>query len=86
VTFRYKSADEDGSRPLQYGLIAEDVAELFPELVVYGAQGEPETVSYHHLSTLLLNEFQKQQQIVQAQEIRITELEKKLAALSPPRE
>jgi hypothetical protein len=59
VTFRYKRAHTDGSKPLQYGLIAEEVAEVFPELVVFDAEGRPETVRYHWLSSLLLNEFQK---------------------------
>ena len=54
VTFRYKEAYDDGSKPMQYGLIAEEVAEVFPELVVYGKDGKPETVSYHLLATLLL--------------------------------
>ncbi len=35
VTFRYKEADDEGSKPIQFGLIAEEVAESFPELVVY---------------------------------------------------
>ncbi|MGE0858888.1 MAG: tail fiber domain-containing protein [Gammaproteobacteria bacterium] len=60
VTFRYKAAEADGSRPLQYGLIAEEVAEVFPELVAHDAQGEVESVAYQTLSVLLLNEFQKQ--------------------------
>lgn len=33
VTFRYKESYENGATPLDYGLIAEDVAEVFPELV-----------------------------------------------------
>jgi hypothetical protein len=36
------------------------VAEVFPELVVHDAEGKPETVRYHLLSTLLLNELQKE--------------------------
>ena len=59
VTFRYKEHEEDGSQPIQYGLIAEEVAEVFPELVVYGEDGKPETVSYHLLLSLLLNEFRR---------------------------
>ncbi len=60
VTFRYKKAFEDGDRPIQYGLIAEEVAEVFPPLVVYNEDAEPETVKYHLLATLLLNELQNQ--------------------------
>jgi hypothetical protein len=57
VTFRYKS---DPSGALQYGLVAEEVARVFPELVSYGPDGKPMTVRYLMLSTMLLNELQKQ--------------------------
>jgi hypothetical protein len=60
VTFRYKEADE-GQKSVQFGLIAEEVAEVLPELVVRDEQGQPETVAYHVLPSLLLNEYQKQQ-------------------------
>ena len=59
MTFRYKKAFEGGEKPIQFGLIAEEVAEVFPELVVFGEDGQPETVKYHLLSSLLLNELQK---------------------------
>jgi hypothetical protein len=39
VQFRYKQAASDGTKPLQYGLIAEEVADIFPELVVRGPDG-----------------------------------------------
>jgi len=71
VTFRYKEADERGEKPLQFGLIAEDVAAVMPELVVRDAQGHPETVAYHVLPTLLLNEYQKQQLTLSDVESRI---------------
>jgi len=67
VTFRYKKADEDGSKPVQFGLIAEEVAKAFPELVIYDEEGKSETVSYHLLATLLLNEFQKEHSLNQKQ-------------------
>ena len=60
VTFRYKEAYENGENPLEFGLIAEEVAEVFPELVAYDEDEHPETVKYRLLSTLLLNELQKQ--------------------------
>ena len=44
VTFRYRKAFADGSKPLQYRLIAEEVAEVMPELVVYDKDGQPQTV------------------------------------------
>jgi hypothetical protein len=79
VTFKYKQPYEDGSKPVQYGLVAEEVAKVFPELVVYGKDGKPETVSYHLLATLLLNEVQKDHRVMQAQPERIASLEKQTA-------
>ena len=90
VTFRYKEAYDDGSKPVQFGLIAEEVAEVFPELVVYGKDGKPETVSYHLLATLLLNEVQKEHRVIEAlrrdhdaQALRMAALEQQVAVLSP---
>jgi Chaperone of endosialidase len=60
VTFRYKQADEDGSKPEQFGLIAEEVAKVMPQLVVYDEQGQPETVAYQALAPLLLNALQRE--------------------------
>ncbi len=57
VTFHYKQ-DPQGER--QYGLIAEEVARLYPELVSYGPDGKPQTVRYLELTAMLLNELQKQ--------------------------
>ena len=59
VTFRYKPEVQQGERPLEYGLIAEEVAEVFPDLVVYDEEGQPFTVKYHLLSSMLLNELQR---------------------------
>ena len=66
VQFRYKKPSRRGDKPIQYGLIAEEVEAIFPNLVVHDAQGRAETVQYHQLPALLLNEMQKQhQQIVE---------------------
>ena len=65
VTFHYKQPNADGSKPIQVGLIAEDVAEVLPELVVYNSDGQPESVAYHLLPTLLLNELQKEHKDLQ---------------------
>jgi hypothetical protein len=59
VVFRYKPEVQSGERPLEYGLIAEEVAEVFPDLVVRDEQGRPFTVKYHLLSAMLLNELKK---------------------------
>ena len=71
VHFRYRQAAADGSHPLQYGLIAEEVAAVLPELVAHDAAGEIETVKYHILPTLLLAEVQRleRERARQAQEI-----------------
>ena len=63
VMFRYKQEQTmpDGSEvPPEYGLIAEEVAEIMPDLVVYDDAGKPFTVKYHMMSTMLLNEMKKQ--------------------------
>jgi hypothetical protein len=57
VTFRYRQ--DPGQR--QYGLIAEQVAKVYPELVVCGDKGEIESVQYRELIPLMLNEMQHQQ-------------------------
>jgi hypothetical protein len=60
VTFLYKPEFDKGDRTLQYGLIAEEVAEVYPELVAYDKDDQPYAVRYQYLSTMLLNEVQKQ--------------------------
>jgi len=54
VTFTMK-----GDQQIVPGLIAEEVAEVMPDLVVYDLQGDPQTVKYHELPAMLLNELQK---------------------------
>lgn len=71
VQFRYKRPATNGSKPLQYGLIAEEVAGVFPDLVVRNQQGEIETVQYHQLPALLLNELQKEHRIIEQQKEEI---------------
>ena len=68
VTFRYKQPYDDGSKPIQYGLIAEEVAQAFLSWWSNGKDGKPETVSYHLLATLLLNEVQKDHRVMPAQQ------------------
>jgi len=79
VTFRYKQAQGDGSHPLQYGLIAEEVADAYPELVQNTPEGQPNAVLYHLLPAMLLNEFQKQHRQIEAQQQQIQSLQKLLA-------
>jgi hypothetical protein len=95
VTFLYKPEYANGDRTLQYGLIAEEVAKIYPELVAYGNDGKPYTVRYQYLSTMLLNEVQKQyrraeseanviatqQEQIKSQDTKIGELEQRLSRL-----
>ncbi len=81
VTFRYKKEYDSGEGRLQYGLIAEEVAEVYPELVVYDDTGKVKTVEYQKLPAMLLNELQKQHGKLQEQEAVITELTERLSRL-----
>jgi hypothetical protein len=75
VTFHYK-ADLPGT--VRYGLIAEEVAKVYPELVVRDDQGRIDGVRYDELAPMLLNEVQKQQLINAAQTAKIASLERKV--------
>ncbi len=75
VTFRYIQPYADGSRPFDYGLIAEEVAEVYPDLVVRDESGAIETVQYHKLTPMLLNELQRQQRELDAQRAAIEGLQ-----------
>jgi Chaperone of endosialidase len=59
VSFRYPSHPPDG--PAEYGLISEEVAEIYPELVVRDKDGQPSGVRYHVLPAMLLSGGQRQQ-------------------------
>ena len=71
VTFHYKS---DKSDTPQYGLIAEDVAEVNPTLVVRDKNGEIYTVRYEAVNAMLLNEFLKEHRKVGQLEKQVEKL------------
>jgi hypothetical protein len=83
VTFRYKEAGEGGAHPVQYGLIAEEVAKVYPNLVQYDKSGRPFTIYYHLLTPMLLNELQKvhRQNAAQHAEIVALNASAEIAAL-----
>jgi hypothetical protein len=81
VTYRYMQPLEDGSQPLQYGLIAEEVEKVYPELVARSADGKIESVKYQLLDSMLLNEVQKLHAQNAAQRGRIQSLEERLLRL-----
>jgi len=78
VTFLYKPEYDRGERTLQYGLIAEEVAKVYPELVAYDNDGQPYSVRYQYLTTMLLNEAQKQYRRAEAEAKVVTEQEQKI--------
>jgi hypothetical protein len=66
VAFRYRQqVASDPNAPVEFGLIAEEVAEVLPELVVFDREGRPETVRYHLLSSLLLAELKRQRDLLE---------------------
>ncbi|ABF39357.1 hypothetical protein Acid345_0352 [Candidatus Koribacter versatilis Ellin345] len=88
VTFFYRPEYDDGTHVRQYGLIAEEVAKIYPDLVVFDNQGKPYTVRYQFLAPLLLDAMQKehavvaaQQSVIASQQKRIDELSQRLARL-----
>jgi hypothetical protein len=81
VTFRYQRPFADGSKPIQYGMIAEEVADVYPDLVAHSTDGQIETVKYQVLDSMLVNELQKEHREVQQQAEMIRLLQNRLAAL-----
>ena len=81
VTFHYKTDRNPSGRTLQYGLIAEEVAAVYPGLVAHAADGRIEAVMYQFLPPMLLNEYQKQQRMIEAQAARIGALEMQAAEI-----
>ena len=76
VTFRYKS--DDTNTP-QFGLIAEEVASVNPDLVVRDENGEIYTVRYDQVNAMLLNEFLKEHRKNEQQESKIEQQDAKIA-------
>ncbi len=70
VTFRYKK-ELDPQRIQQWGLVAEDVEKVNPDLVVRDKEGKPYSVRYEAVNAMLLNEFLKEHRKVEAQERRL---------------
>jgi uncharacterized coiled-coil protein SlyX len=76
VTFHYK---EDPTNTLSYGLVAEDVAKVAPDLAIMDKEGKPMSVLYEEIPVRLLNEFLKEHKKVEEQQAAITELKSRVA-------
>src|SRR5262249_22027864 len=81
VTFRYKRNLDRVGIP-QFGLVAEDVAKVNPDLVARDEQGKPYTVRYEAVNAMLLNEFLKEHRKVQELEANATRQQKQIDALT----
>ena len=81
VTFRYKK-DIDPSHALSFGLIAEEVAQVNPDLITHDQNGNPETVRYEAINAMLLNEFLKEHHQVQDLKAIVAEQQKQIEALT----
>src|SRR6185369_16448344 len=79
VTFHYRSDIKDTP---QFGLIAEDVAQVNPALVLPDKQGKPYTVRYEAVNAMLLNEFLKEHRKNEEQEKTIAELKSVMTVLA----
>jgi hypothetical protein len=80
VTFQYKAEIDPTGTP-QFGLIAEEVEKVAPELVVRDAKHQVYSVRYDAVNAMLLNQVQKQQRTIDAQQKILADLAARLAAL-----
>jgi hypothetical protein len=81
ITFHYKQElDPEGVR--QFGLVAEEVEKVDPDLVIRDADGKPYTVRYEAVNAMLLNEFLEEHRKVQKLETTLAEQQKEIKALA----
>jgi trimeric autotransporter adhesin len=81
VSFRTK-VNTGAANVKLYGLIAEDVATVDRDLVVFNAEGQPETLRFDSISAMLLNEFLKEHRKVQEQDATIAQLKQGMQLLT----
>jgi hypothetical protein len=81
VSFRYYKQYDATQTPV-FGLIAEEVAEVAPDLVGRNREGKPESVRYEQINAMLLNEFLKEHRTVQEQGAIIAKQQKQIEALT----
>ncbi len=78
VSFRYNK-EYDATQTLAFCLIAEEVVEVYPDLVGRNPKGEPESVRYEQINAMLLNEFLKEHHKNEEQRATITDLKSTVA-------
>ena len=80
VSFRYKKEIEPGNIG-QFGLVAEEVEKVNPDLVVHDKEGKPYSVRYDQVNAMLLNEFLKEHKAFVEQKQKVQKLEATVASL-----
>jgi hypothetical protein len=80
VTFHYKKELDPAGIP-QFGLVAEEVAKINPDLVARDEDGKPYTVRYEAVNAMLLNEFLKEHRKVEEQAANVKRQDGKIASL-----
>jgi hypothetical protein len=81
VMFHYKKCDTK-TQPPQFGLIAEEVGEVNPDLIVRDADGQPLSVRYDAINAMLLNEFLKEHRTVQDLKTTVAQQQKQIESLT----
>src|SRR5207249_6028179 len=81
VTFRYKQELDPDQIP-QFGLVAEQVVKVNPDLVARDEEGKPYTVRYEAVNAMLLNEFLKEHRNVQQLQVTVAQQQKEIEALA----
>src|SRR6266581_3282565 len=81
VSFRYKK-EIDPDRIRQFGLVAEQVEKVNPDLVARDGEGKPYTVRYEAVNAMLLNEFLKEHHKVQELEASASEQQREIKKLA----
>jgi hypothetical protein len=80
VTFRYKK-EIDPVGKSQFGLVAEEVEKVNPELVVRDKEGKPYSVRYDHVNAMLLNEFLKEHRAFVEEQRQVEQQQEEIDAL-----
>ena len=81
VTFRYKKEIDPKGLP-QFGLVAEEVEKVSPDLVIRDAEGKVNTVRYEQINAMLLNEFLKEHKKVEELQTTVAEQRKGMEVLT----
>jgi hypothetical protein len=81
VTYRYKK-EINPRQGLEFGLVAEDVDQVDPNLAIRDGKGQIESVRYTAVNAMLLNEFLKEHKKVEEHEVTIAELTKQIGTLT----